>query len=225
MHGRNHLDIDFGTGHRNIQPPLAAHPVQGAEVVQQAALRINAVGNAENDRVALIALHCLKVLDEERLLGSTPEEVLLFRRILAPPGKKPVYQVLLGNAEGHHAKAAVRVLFNVAVNQVYNELRFLAVGMGPAVKNAVHMVVVYAGSWGIGPGRRKGDKLAVIEILVGEADELLIAAAVMPAQAKLLHGGRTDIQDRLKVRYVAGFFITVFCFKRGVKEVAGRHLL
>ncbi len=225
MHGRHHLHIDFGTGNCNVQPALAAHPVQWPEIVQQAPLGINAVGDAENNRVALIALHCFEILDEERLTGAVPEEVLLFRRILAPPGKQPVYQVLLGHAEGNHAKAAVRVFFKVLIYQIHYELGFLAVGVGLAVKNTVHMVVVNAGSRGIGPGRRESDKLAVIEISVGEADELLIAAAVMPAQAELLHCGRTDIQDRLKVRYVAGFFITVFCFKRGVKEVAGRHLL
>ena len=46
----------------------------------------------------------------------------------------------------------------------------------------------------------------------------------MPTQPELLHRRRTQIQNRLKIRYIAGFFISILGFNRCAKKVAGWHL-
>ena len=188
-------------------------------------MRINTIGNAENNRIAFITLHGFEIFDEERLFPIVLEEVFLFRCALPPLGKQFINQVLLRYAERNHTKTAVRVFFNILIDQINNKLCFLPIGMDFAVKYAVHVIIVYTDSRSIDLRRRERHKIAVIKILVGESNQLLISTAVMPTQPELLHGCRTQIQDRFKVRYISGFFIVVLRFNGSIEEIAGRHLL
>ena len=223
MHGGNQLNVVFRTSDRNIQSPFTTRPIQWAEVMNQPSLRIPAIGNAEDDGVALITLHRFKVLDEERFLSIVPEEKFLFRSVLPLFGKQPVNQILLFSAERDHAKTAVRIFLDMPINQIDNTFRFLSVGLG--LIHTVHMVIIHANSGSVGLGRRERHKIAVIEILVGEGDELFGTASVMPTQLKRLHTGRTYIQNGFEVLHIAGFLITVFHVNGGIEEIARRHLL
>ena len=193
--------------------------------MQQTSLRINAIGNTENNCISLITLHGLKVFNKERLVSIVLEEIFFFRCALPSLRKQFINQVLLSYAERNHAKTTVRIFLNILINQIDNELRFLPVGMSFAVKYAVHVIIVYTDSRSIDLRRRERHKIAVIKILVGESNQLLISTAVMPAQPELLHGCRTQIQNRFKICYIPGFFIVVFRFYGSIKEITGRHLL
>lgn len=70
------MNVAFRTGHRNIQPSFATRAVQRAKIMQQPPLSINTIGNTKNDRIALIALYRLKILDKERLIPIILKEKL-----------------------------------------------------------------------------------------------------------------------------------------------------
>ena len=225
VHGRNQLDIAFCTGNGNIQPSFTADTVQRTEIMQQTALCINAIGNTENDRISFVTLHSFKVLYKERLVPIVLEEIFFFWRALPPLRKQLINQVLLCYAERNHTKTAVRVFLNILINQVNNELRFLTVGMNFAVKYAIHVIIVYTNTRSVDLRRWERHKIAVIEILVGESNKLFVTTAIMPAQPKLLHGCRTQIQNGFKICYISGFLIAVLRFNGCIEEIAGRHLL
>ena len=78
--GRDHGHPALGPRDRDVEAPLAALEVDRPEVVQEAAVRGLAVADREDDRVALIALDALEVLDEERLVPALGEELVRSRR-------------------------------------------------------------------------------------------------------------------------------------------------
>jgi len=86
------------------------------------------------------------------------------------------------------------------------------------------MIIIYTDSLSICFGRRECHKIAVIEIFVGEGNQLLISAAVMPTQPKLLHRSRAEIQNGFKIRDISGFFIIILRLSGSIEEIAGRHL-
>ena len=69
--------------------------------------------------------------------------------------------------------------------QILDEERLLAVGFGAVIEGPVHVVIVHADPGAVGLDRREGDEIVVVEILIGEGNELFIAAAIMPFQADL----------------------------------------
>ena len=149
--------------------------------MKQTPLCVYAIGNAENNSISFVALYGFEVLDKERFVAVILEEELFFRCILPPFGKQFVDQILLGKTECNNTKTPVRVFFNVLINQINDKLCFLPIGVSFAIKNAVHVVIIYTDPRRISLRGREGHKITVIEILVGERDKLFIAAAVMPA--------------------------------------------
>ena len=73
---RDHGHPRPGAGDGDVQAPLPALEEQRAEPVRQRPARVLAVADAQDDRVALVALHPLEVLDEEPLVPLRVEEVL-----------------------------------------------------------------------------------------------------------------------------------------------------
>src|SRR5690606_10234392 len=63
-----------GSGDRDVEASLTALVVEGSEAVEDPAVRGLAVADGEDDRVALIALDSLEVLDEEPLGALVVEE-------------------------------------------------------------------------------------------------------------------------------------------------------
>jgi hypothetical protein len=73
-----------GARRQDVQPAPAVLAVERPEVVPDPAVRPPAVGDAEEDDVALVALDVLQVLDEEGL-GEAAVEEGLQGRLVAPP--------------------------------------------------------------------------------------------------------------------------------------------
>ena len=69
----------LGPGGRHVQPALAAVAQQRAPLVAHPAVGVLAVPDRQDDRVPLVALHPLQVLDEERLRAVLGEEALQVR--------------------------------------------------------------------------------------------------------------------------------------------------
>ena len=97
MHGADKDHILPGSRHRDVQPPLTSGPVKRSEIVIKLSALIPAVSGAENNRIPLIALHGLKVLDEEGLLTVTAEEILKGRIFSSPRRKHAIDHLLLGD--------------------------------------------------------------------------------------------------------------------------------
>ena len=70
----------LGPGGGDVQPALAAVAQQRPPLVPHPAVRVLAVADGQDDRVPLVALHPLQVLDEERLGRVLGEEALEVRR-------------------------------------------------------------------------------------------------------------------------------------------------
>ena len=110
-------------------------------------------------------------------------------------GEQLVDQILLGNAECHDTQTSLGIHIDILVDQIHDILGFLAVGFGAVIEGPVHVVIVHADPGAVGLDRGEGDKIVVVEILIGEGDELFIAAAIMPFQADLGERGRADVQN------------------------------
>ena len=187
VHRGNQLHIAFCTSYCDIQSSLTADTVQWSEVAQQAALCINAIGNAENDGISLVTLYCFKIFDKEWLVSIILEEKLLFRCALPPLRKQLINQILLGDTKCDHAKTAAWILLDILINQINDKLCFLSVGMCFAIKNTVYMIIIHTNPRHIDLRRWECHKIVVVEIFVGKCNQLFITAAVMPTQLKLLH--------------------------------------
>jgi len=72
----DHGEPVLGPGRGDVQAPLAAVAQQRAPLVAHAAVPVLAVADGQDDRVPLVALHPLQVLDEEGLRHVVGEERL-----------------------------------------------------------------------------------------------------------------------------------------------------
>ena len=70
-------------GDRDVKPAVAAVAVERGDLCGDAAGLVGADGHREEDDVALVALHVLEVLDEDRLVGLVAVEKRLQRRVAA----------------------------------------------------------------------------------------------------------------------------------------------
>ena len=69
-------------GHEHVESPPAAGATQGAEATIEFPVLVRAVGRADDDVIALIALNILQVLDEETLVRFLRESIVKVRRVL-----------------------------------------------------------------------------------------------------------------------------------------------
>src|SRR4051794_17691735 len=65
----------LGSGHRDVESSFAAFHQERSEAVWEVAALVLAITDREDDRVALVALDALEVLDEETLLARLVEEL------------------------------------------------------------------------------------------------------------------------------------------------------
>ena len=199
------------TAEDDVEPLLAAALVDRAEVHQHPAVRSRCITDAEDDDVALVALHVLQVLDEQ-----ASELVGIFADILAVQPQRECFVlrrqrieggldlVLLRLGEGDHADAHAGFagqqfadhLCDVArLGGVASPLidaighRMEADGAIQQCLDAQHarVLLVRSHHTRLRVGRfdtavRDGDQPAVVEGGIGEADQRLVPAAVMPSQ-------------------------------------------
>ena len=166
---------------RRRSPPSL---LQRAEAVEQPAVGVLAVADGEDDRVALVALDALEVLDEERLLPILVEELVELRRSCAQRSRRRLLDAVgVLDAHGDHAEGLVGPRLGVLEDQLDDALRprrrQLASDRRPPVRERDEHVARHSSP--ATPG--KVVSAAVVEVDVGEGDQPLVAAAVVPRAA------------------------------------------
>ncbi len=228
MQGREDDQQFPGPGDGHVQAALSAIAVQGAEVHRDLAGLVGAVGHREEDHVALVALHVLEVLHEDRFF-DVPEPGLDLGMPDAGHLQQVLHQVLLGLVEGDHTD---RVVLAQGIPQAGYHLGHDGLGLGsigaraPALEEpAGHVAPVDPQVLDLGVGAGERVQAAVVVVVVGEGDQGLVAAAVMPGQGVTRHGrGLALVQDALglfDVVLVRGVVLRV----ADAEEAGGRQLL
>ena len=103
-HRREHHHLVAGTRDSHVQTALAARVVERSEVHRHIAVLVGSVAYREEDDVALIALHVLQVLHEDRLVlvvGDGFQSGVMIQFV----GQDILDEVLLYLAERHDADA------------------------------------------------------------------------------------------------------------------------
>ena len=223
----------------NVEPSLTASAVHGAEVHRQFALGIATVADGEHHGGSLVALHCLQVLDEDRLRQLQDRGahalVSIDQRV-----EEVLHQVLLRDAERNDAKRAVRghcIRRPQSRRKLRNHrLRLGAVGarLG-AVVRALHHAQRDAEQRVRPEGRRKRLQPAAVDVRVTECDQPLVSTAVVPAQHELREPARNAFVKQalqfLKALVVfrcaasSGAGLGIVAAGTAIKEASGRKLL
>jgi hypothetical protein len=203
LEGREHDQLLAGAGDRDVEAALAAVAVERPEVHRHRPRRIGAVAHREQDDVALVALDRLQVLDQHWLRVLRCER-RVERRVGAPRLIEQILdQALLGAAEGDDAD---RVPGPRRIAQAPHHLGDHGLGLGAVgagtgpVVDAVDLAPLDAELGD--PRRRRREHLQAIAVVaaVRERDEIVVAAAVVPAQAQLGQARRdAGVEDALEV--------------------------
>ncbi len=171
-------------GHGHIEPSFPAVEVEWTESVGETAVDPLGVADAQNDRIAFVALDPFDVLHEER----TPDAVRVFGEEageIRTPGaggsQLGIDPLRLLITHGDDTQAFGRALLGVAQHQVDNRLDLLgcrgllARGQPPVDQD------VLDGRPGQHTG--KSDQIIVVDVDVGKRDESFVLAAVVPLQS------------------------------------------
>ncbi len=218
--GEDHA-LAFGAGDEDVESPFTAFGAEGAEAEGEMAAGVAGVADGDEDDVAFVALDVLEVFDEEGFVGVGGEEGFGGGMFAAEEFKFVEDGLLLADGEGGDAEGEVGGMPGVGEDGVRDGLGFDEVGAGAAgVEDAVGdgvEVVAGGGGWGVGAG---DDAEAVfVEFAVGDGDEGVVAAAVVPAEHGLGQAaGAAEAEDAL---HVAGLGGVGGGFLLGVGEIAG----
>src|SRR5581483_6285124 len=209
----------------DVEPAGAPLPVDRPEIQDQLAGGILAVADAQKNDIAFIPLHSLQVLDEETLEAAALEESSKLRA-LAQPALEFVFDGgHLRIAEGDDADRTVPVFLKMLQYQFvdYFCLRRVVAAPAPVVDYVRHMDELDAQFLMRGHRRRKGYQPLLVEAPVGEGDERLVPATVVPAEQVLRQAGAEKrVQDALE-RGRSLFCLFVF-FGQLLEERRGRKL-
>ena len=185
---------------QHVQTPLTPVPIQRPEVHRQVRAVDLAVTDADQDHVALVPLHVLQVLHEEGLLGVPGENsshegsrrrrmsdlVLDPARLNVAERRDPERQAW-GSARVLHRRGRNRLRLG-GVDPLS-----LVMGLRAVTKDQprVHLPGVRA---------REDHQPIVVELVVRDRDQRLVAAAVVPAQHPLRRAlGAEHAQNALQV--------------------------
>ena len=214
-------------GDRDVEAALATLEVERPETVQHPAVRGLAVADREDDRVSLVALDPLEVLDEEPLGGVLVEEVA---DVGADQGRaqREVDPGRMLDAERDDAERLARARARMRQNQLDDPVDLGLRGLDrlEARLDRRRAVDDLETDHGLVAGAGKGDECAVIHLGVGKGDQPLVQRAVVPGQPADRQRGREDVEDRLEPlgqRVVGGVSSSVLVERRG--EEAGRGQL
>ena len=171
----------LGAGDGDVEASEAAFLVDGAEVVAHAAVFGASVADGEDDGVALVALDALEVFDEEGFGVGFAEEFVEFGTVAAGEAQGFGDAVGVGCAEGDDAERFVGALGGVAEDQFDDALDFGGVGAadpgGVGLEGDFDMFEAV-----VGQRAGEGGEATVVDVVVGEGDEALVFAAVVPAE-------------------------------------------
>jgi hypothetical protein len=228
-HRTDHDHRLAGAYDRDVEPALSTGDVERAEALVDPPLVIRTVGDAQEDHVALVALNVFEILDEERLGTLEIEEFLereilptealefVLNRALLPGVHRDHTETLLGRPAKmleHHASGR-RGLDGVEPARVARALSTLG-----DVDEANARVGRFIHS------ARESNELSFVEMSIGEGDQGLSSAAIVPAQALPSESEcTTDVEDALIIRepvVVVGFALVVF--DHSIEEIRRRKL-
>lgn len=190
------------------------------------------VGDRQHDDVALVALHALKVPDDQLALTVILKKC--FDALITRPFEQPHDQRLLLSAQGDHTDVLVSRRWVVNALEDVGHDRFCLFDIGVkefALASAVEAAVkpMPADRCCIGPsGVGERGQAVLVEVVVAERDQGLVAAAVVALKVEPLKVGLHALrQDALQV-FKHGFFVIVWLYV-GVRstastELAGWHL-
>jgi len=159
-----------------------------------------AVADREDDRVALVALDPLEVLDEEALVDVLVEEVADALGADQSDAQRLVDPGRVLDAERDDTERLRRMRARVRENQPDHAVD-LSLGRldrlepwldrrGPVDNLESHH--------GLITGAREGDERAVIHLGIGKRDQPLVQRTVVPVQPAHRQSGRKDVEDRLE---------------------------
>ena len=171
----------LGAGDSDVEAALAALDVERSEPVEQPAVGVLAVADREDDRVALVALDALEVLDEELLLSALVEEVA--RTPPAARGARPARPPRCGSACLMPIAITPRLLSGrlaacsrIRLTTVLTSAAALvSEPTSPGCMGNVD-VADAVGTDDAGEGR----EAAVVDLAVREGDQAFVAGAVVP---------------------------------------------
>ena len=210
-----------GAGDRHIQPPPAAFPVERSEIHGDTALGIRPVADGEENYIPLVTLDIFQIFDEQRLLRVVGP---LFQHGVGGAGlvQQVVDKRLLIDVEGHHAHARLR---QSGIMSPAGQLSHYRLGLGTVlpglapVKEAAHMDQAHHALSVV--DRRERVKPVFIELPVGEGDQALMPAAVVPEQVALGHiEGQAVVQNTFQILLVQMFLV----HRAAAEKAGGRHL-
>lgn len=160
-------------------PPCA---VNRAEALRHRSPRVGAVDGRDKDDVALVSLDVLEIFDEKGLERTLPAlEVALSGPIFGDGAVELLFEgVALRLVEGDDPQAALRVLLHKAQRRLGHGGDLLAVDP--------HLRLIGAPDEGAGDavgarvahGGGEDDQAVVVEVAVGEGDEVFVARTVVP---------------------------------------------
>ena len=161
----------------------------------------------EDDDVALVALNRFEVLDEGALVHALAGErgavVCIEGGVRFAAAVEGVEDGLaLLDVEGNDAQALARAVDHEAGDEVDDPLRFDLVD-ALEIGGAIDLDPADLGLRGRASGGGDGGEVALVHGMVGEGDELLEEAAVVPAQADVGDAGAGEDEERFAVEEFA----------------------
>ena len=182
-----HMALPFRSGNQNVQPPFPALIVERPEVHGDVPGLVASVADADEDDVALVALHVLQVLHEEGLVWVGAEKRLA-GRVLNPQLFQLVQNGLnLRCAEGGYSQSQVRTVPRVLHHRLSDRFRFHPVGPAAAsiVDRVRQVMEPQPQAFPVGIRAWKNDQAVFVELAVGQRNQGLVLAAIMPPQPGL----------------------------------------
>ena len=220
----------LGAGHRHIKPAEAALLVDRPEVVAHPPVGCAAVADGQNDRVALVALHPLEILDEERLGVGLAEEFVEVRAVAPGQSQRLGDAVGVGCAQRDHPQRLLGAPLGVLKDQSNHPLHFRRVGAADpgCVFLEWHLDMRHAI---VRQRAGEGGQAAVVDVVIGEGDQPLILAAVVPAERARAPRHRQQrahhVENRLDILRQRRVLIVLFVLILAAagEERGGRQLL
>jgi hypothetical protein len=193
-----HHAAALGPRDQHVQPPLPAIGREGAEAHGELPVLAARIADADQHRVALVALHVLQVLDEEGLVRVRREELFRVRLRAAQRLHGVQDRVALPEGEGGDAEALLRRLPRMGHDGLRDRLGLHPVDARTRLPSPVHADQREAEARRARARRGQDGQPPVVELGVGGGDQALVAAAVVPAQHHVRHAaGVREAEDAL----------------------------
>ena len=166
----------------NVQTAVSTFLIKRSEVAMKPSCPIFAVADAEEDDIAFISLNRFQVFDEEMFVTGAGEEGFHLRMLPQLELHLVKDSLLLFATEGADSKAFVWVCLKMLESGLDDSSCFFAIGgtASPVVNRLWEMDKLQSQVLHIFQRRRKDEQVVVIKFLIGNGDERLVSAAIVP---------------------------------------------